>query len=131
MDCLAAAGFYPRVNEPITDPAAHNSATDTCRADGPGRAALVECLRANGLDVAATGEQSAGPYPPEVAGPAWQACRDTFVVWGVPDPVMVPDIIGQMDCLATKGFIGPLLTAQDAMLSTEVLLAQNECRGGG
>ena len=132
MDCLAAAGFYPMINEPITDPAGHNAATEKCRAEGQGRAALVECLRANGLEVVvATGEQSAGPYPPESAIPAWQACRDTFVVWGVPDPVIVPDIIEQMDCLAGKGFIGPLLTAQDSMLSTQVLLAQNECRGGG
>jgi hypothetical protein len=131
MDCLAAAGFFPMLSEPVTDPSAYNAATEKCRAEGQGRAALVECLRANGLDVVATGEQSGGPYPPEIAEPAWQACRDTFVVWGVPDPVIVPDIIGPMDCLATKGFIGPLLTPQDTLLSTDVLLAQNECRGGG
>ena len=119
------------INEPITDPPAHNSASDTCRADGPGRAALVECLRANGLDVVATGEQSAGPFPPEIAEPAWQACRDTFVVWGVPSPAIVPEIIGRMDCLAAKGYIGPMLTAQDTMFSTDVLLARNQCRGGG
>jgi hypothetical protein len=129
MDCLATAGFYPMLSEPITDPSGHNSATDTCRADGPGRAALVECLRANGLDVVATGEQSAGPYPLETVEPAWQACRDTFVVWGVPNAAIVPDIIGPMDCLATKGFVGPMLTGQDTLFSTDVLLAQNECRG--
>jgi hypothetical protein len=59
----------------------------------------------------------------------WRACRDTFVVWGVPNAAIVPDIIGPMDCLATKGFVGPMLTGQDTLFSTDVLLAQNECRG--
>jgi hypothetical protein len=125
-DCLAEAGYFPMLSEPRLDEAAYNQAFEDCRALSPGRTELVDCLRANGLDIVIDGQQSIGPHQPEVAGPAWQACRDTFVIWEVPNPILVPDRIRPLDCLAAKGWIGSVVRPTD-FGTPEYVVARSEC----
>lgn len=130
MDCLANAGFYPMLNEPPIDQAAFDGADAQCRALGPARTAVVDCLRSNGLEVVIDGVLSVGPYPGETADRAWQACRDTFVIWEMPEPLSVASRMPILDCMATKGWISALLVPpQLASPGSQADLQQ--CLSGG
>jgi putative pyrroloquinoline-quinone binding quinoprotein len=104
-DCLADAGYYQTLGQPIADGAAFEVAYQGCQESTPGRVALIECLRVNGLEVVVDGVVTGGPHPPELAAAAWNGCRSVFVTWEVPSPLIADNILGRLDCAAGLGWI--------------------------
>ena len=105
LDCVAAAGFYPPLAQPVADPAAVDAAYDSCAEETPGRAALVECLARAGVQVIVDGRTTSGPFPGDRAAAAWSDCRDTFVTWSIPNQMFVSDRLPPLDCAAEHGWI--------------------------
>jgi hypothetical protein len=105
-ECLAEAGFFTMMGQPM-EPDGYARAYQTCNARSPGRVALVECLEEAGLERFSDGTVRGGPYPPEIAAAAWDACRPIVVTWLNPPIVTPPEFLEAYDCAAEQGWIIP------------------------
>jgi hypothetical protein len=104
-NCLAEAGFYPMIVH--ADPDAFTLAYGACNERSPGRVALAECLEEAGLERFSDGQVRGGPYPPEIASAAWDACRPIVVAWLNPPMMSPPGFLEAFDCAAELGWIIP------------------------
>jgi hypothetical protein len=71
--------------------------------------ALVECLRGNGLDVIVDGSPKPGPWPLDVLGPAWDACRDAYAVSEFGNPSPIAAVMPRFDCFAENGYVNAVV----------------------
>ncbi|HEX6656684.1 MAG TPA: PQQ-binding-like beta-propeller repeat protein, partial [Ilumatobacter sp.] len=107
-DCLAEAGFYTMMNQPM-DVVAYPPAYESCRQQSPGVIALADCLEQAGLEREGDGQIRGGPYPPELSSAAWQACRRIVVTSLHPPMMSPPQFIAAFDCAAEQGWIIPAM----------------------
>jgi hypothetical protein len=108
QECVAEAGLYPFLMQ-VMDDNAFLLATGDCNLRSPSVIALVECLRVNGLDVMVDGSPKPGPWPLDVLGPAWQACRDAYAISEYGNPSTISMVMPRSDCFAENGYVNALV----------------------
>ncbi len=127
MNCLAFVGFYPGLMQQYSDPAAYDAAFGNCQLQSPGAINLVHCLNVNGLSVGIDGTPRAGPWPAEVLGPAWEACRDAYALTEFGGSFSISAQIPSEDCFVENGWL--LALAWPRPFGDPTFLALNEqCR---
>ncbi len=127
QECVAAAGLYPFLMQ-LMDDNAYLLATGDCNLLSPSVTALVECLGVHGLDVMVDGTPKPGPWPLDVLGPAWQACRDAYAVSEYGNPFSISMLMPRSDCFAENGYLNALIVPASYGDPTLLDLSNGECQ---